>query len=252
MAFVPLSDDNPRIWIRYHFVTMALIAGCILAFLWQIGLDDGARHIASFRFGVIPAVLWGEAILPAEAAIVPAPATLLTSMFLHGNWAHLIGNMLFLWVFGDNIEDAMGHRRFIVFYVLCGLAGGLAHALSDPGSTVPTIGASGAIAGVLGAYFMLHPGVRIWGLLFGIVPIRLPTVIVLGSWIGLEVLNALTVRGEGAGIAWWAHVGGFLAGAVLVVFFRQAHVPLWSGGTGARIRRPIRLASRSGPWGRRR
>ena len=252
MAFVPLNDDNPRIWIRYHFVTTAMIAGCVLAFLWQLGLGEREHEIAFFRFGVIPAVLWGDAALPAEADVVPAFATLLTSMFLHGGWLHLIGNMLFLWVFGDNVEDAMGHRRFIVFYLLCGAVAGLAHALSVPGSTIPTVGASGAVAGVLGAYFVLHPRVGIWGLLFGIIPIRLPTAIVLGGWIGLEALNALTMRSDGAGIAWWAHVGGFAAGAVLIVFFKHAHVPLWDSRPGARIRRPIAFASRRGPWGRRR
>ena len=252
MAFVPLNDENPRIWIRYHFVTMAIIAGCVLAFLWQLGLGERGHQIAFFRYGVIPAVLFGNATLPPEAAIVPAPVTLLTSMFLHGSWLHLIGNMLFLWVFGDNIEDAMGHRRFVLFYLLCGAAAGLAHAASVPGSTIPTVGASGAVAGVLGAYFMLHPRVGVWGLLFGIVPIRLPTVIVLGTWIGLEALNALTAPSDGAGIAWWAHVGGFFAGAVLIVFFRKGHVPLWDSRPGAQIRRPISFASRRGPWGRRR
>ena len=252
MAFVPLSDDNPKAWIRYHFVTVGVIAACVLAFLWQNGLDARAHEIALFGYGVVPAVLWGDAVLPAEAALVPAPVTLVTSMFLHGSWLHLIGNMLFLWVFGDNVEDAMGHRRFVVFYLLCGLAGGLAHAASVPGSTVPTIGASGAVAGVLGAYFVLHPRVGVWGLLFGVVPIRLPTVIVLGGWIGLEALNALTVQSDGSGIAWWAHVGGFAAGAALIFFFKQAHVPLWDSRPGARIRRPIRFASRRGPWGRRR
>lgn len=251
MAFVPINDENPRIWIRYHFVTMALIAACVLTFLWQLGLSSREHEVAFFRYGVIPAVLWGNAALPAEAAVVPSPVTLFTSMFLHGGWLHLIGNMLFLWVFGDNVEDAMGHRRFIVFYLLCGTVAGLAHAASVPGSTVPTVGASGAIAGVLGAYFVLHPKVGIWGLLFGIIPIKLPTVIVLGSWIGLEVLNALTVRSEGAGIAWWAHVGGFVAGAALIFFFRQSHVVLWDSRPGARIRRPISFASRRGPWGRR-
>ena len=249
MAFVPLGDENPRTWIRFQVVTLAIVAGCVLAFLWQLGLGAREHEIAFFRYGVVPAVLWGHAALPAEAAVVPAPVTLVTSMFLHGGWLHLIGNMLFLWVFGDNVEDAMGHRRFIVFYLLCGIVAGLAHAASVPGSTVPTVGASGAVAGVLGAYFVLHPRVGIWGLLFGIIPIKLPTVIVLGSWIGLEVLNALTVRSEGAGIAWWAHVGGFAAGAVLIFFFRQSHVVLWDSRPGARIRRPISFASRRGPWG---
>ena len=251
MAFVPLNDNNPRIWVRYHVVTLAIVAGCVLCFLWQLGLSAREHEIAFFRYGVVPAVLWGHAALPAEAAVVPAPVTLVTSMFLHGGWLHLIGNMLFLWVFGDNVEDAMGHRRFIVFYLLCGAVAGLAHAASVPGSTAPTVGASGAVAGVLGAYFVLHPRVGIWGLLFGIIPLRLPTVIVLGSWVGLEALNALTVRSDGSDIAWWAHVGGFVAGAVLIPFFKRAHVRLWDT-KGVQIRRGISFASRRGPWGRRR
>ncbi len=251
MVFVPFSDDNPRTWIRYHYVTLALIAACVLVFFWQAALPSDAGNAAVYRFGVVPSVLWGNARLPPSLAALPAEATLLTSLFLHGGWLHLIGNMMFLWVFGDNVEDAMGHRRFIVFYLLCGTVAGLAHAWSAPVSEIPTIGASGAISGVLGAYLVLHPRVGIWGLLFSVIPIRLPTVIVLGSWIGLDLLNAFLDPGGGAGVAWWAHIGGFAAGALLIPFFRHAHVPLWDRQPGARIREPIRLRRRGGPWGRR-
>ena len=252
MAFVPLDDENPRIWIRYHFVTMALIAACVLTFLWQLGLPSREHEVAFFRYGVVPAVLWGNAALPAEAAVVPSPVTLITSMFLHGGWLHLIGNMLFLWVFGDNVEDAMGHRRFIVFYLLCGVIAGLAHAASVPGSTIPTVGRERRDRRRARRLFRAPPQGRHLG-----PPVRhhsrsnCPRVIVLGSWIGLEVLNALTVRSEGAGIAWWAHVGGFVAGAVLIFFFKRPHVVLWDSRPGARIRQPISFASRRGPWGRR-
>lgn len=252
MVFVPFSDDNPRVWIRFHFVTIALIVACVFAFLWQLGLPQQASEIAFYRYGVIPAVLIGPAILPPEVEPIPAVATLFTSVFLHGGWLHLIGNMLFLWVFGDNIEDAMGHRRFIVFFFLCGAIAGLAHAISVPGSELPTVGASGAIAGVLGAYLVLHPRVGVWGLLFSIIPIRLPTVIVLGSWVALDVLNATTIESDGAGVAWWAHIGGFAAGAVLIFFFKRPHVRAWDDKPGARIRTPLTLPSQRGPWGRRR
>ena len=250
MVFVPFSDDNPRTWIRYHYLTLALIVACVLVFAWQSGLTPEGAHVAIYRFGIVPVVLWDDAALPAELAVLPAAATLLTSLFLHGSWLHLIGNMVFLWVFGDNVEDAMGHRRFIVFYLLCGTIAGLAHAASAPGSEIPTVGASGAISGVLGAYFILHPRVGVWGLLFSIIPMRLPTVIVLGSWIALDVLNAFLDEGGAAGVAWWAHIGGFAAGIVLIPFFKHAHVPLWDRQPGARIRQPIRLRKKGGPWGR--
>ncbi len=251
MVFVPFSDDNPRIWIRYHYVTVALIASCVLAFLWQAGLAPDAGKAAIYRFGIVPGVLWDNARLPPDLAALPAEATLLTSLFLHAGWLHLIGNMMFLWVFGDNVEDAMGHRRFIVFYLLCGAAAGLAHAWSTPVSEIPTVGASGAISGVLGAYFVLHPRVGIWSLLFSIIPIRLPTAVVLGSWIGLDLLNAFLGPAGAGGVAWWAHIGGFAAGALLIPFFKHAHVPLWDRRPGSRIRRPIALRSKAGPWGRR-
>ena len=251
MVFVPLGDDNPRIWIRRPYVTLALIAACALVFVWQTGLPAGAGEAALYRFGIVPGVLWGNAGFPPGFAAPPAETTLLTSLFLHGGWLHLIGNMLFLWVFGDNVEDAMGHRRFIVFYLLCGTVAGLAHAWSAPGSTIPTVGASGAISGVLGGYFVLHPRVGIWGLLFWALPVRLPTVIVLGSWIGLDLLNALLDADGGAGVAWWAHIGGFAAGALLIPLFRLAHVPLWDRQPGARIRGSIDSPARRGPWGRR-
>ncbi len=251
MVFIPFSDDNPRVWIRYHYATLALVAACVLIFLWQADLSAAAGRAAVYGLGLIPAVLWDRASLSPDLAILPAWATLATSLFLHGGWLHLIGNMLFLWTFGDNVEDAMGHRRFVVFYLLCGAAAGLAHAWSAPDSDIPTIGASGAVAGVLGAYFVLHPRVGIWGLLFWIVPIRLPTALVLGSWVGLDLLNGLLDQHGGGGVAWWAHVGGFAAGALAIPFFKRPHVPLWDRAPGARIRQPIRLRRRDGPWGRR-
>ena len=135
--------------------------------------------------------------------------------------------MLFLWVFGDNIEDAMGHRRFIAFFLLCGVLASVVHLWSDPSSAVPTIGASGAISGVLGAYFVLHPKARIWVLMLSVIPLRLPTYAVIGGWAALNVVNALLAEPGTTGVAWWAHVGGFVAGAALIRFFKYEHVPLW-------------------------
>jgi len=227
-VFLPVSDQNRHHWIRYHYVTLALIAACVAIFMLQISgtADDFGRLM--FGFGMIPAVITGSAALDPALEIVPPAATLLTSMFLHGGFGHLFGNMLFLWVFGDNVEDAMGHGRFLGFYLLCGVVAALAQLIVDPGSRVPVIGASGAISGILGAYFVLHPRVQIWVLAFAFIPLRLPTYIVLGLWIALQVFMSFnTAEGEPESVAWWAHIGGFAAGALLIRYFRFPHVPLW-------------------------
>jgi membrane associated rhomboid family serine protease len=232
---IPLHDDNPtRI---FPAVTVALIALCSLVFLWQ--LASPSAEVTVLRFGLIPAVLFGGASLPAELEPLPGALTLLTSLFLHGGWMHLIGNMLFLWIFGNNVEDAMGHLRFIAFYLICGVAASLSHAALIPASTTPMIGASGAIAGTLGAYLLLHPRSRVLVLVFlgiFVTTMRLPAMVVIGIWIGLQVLNA--ALGAGGGIAWWAHVGGFVAGMVLLPVFRQPGTALFDRG------RP----RRRGPW----
>ena len=159
--FLPLHDDNPLKNIQFQYVTVAFIAICVTVFLYQLSLGEGGGRVFVFRFGAIPAVVFGEVTLPKGFAPAPAAFSLVTSMFLHGGFMHLAGNMLFLWVLGDNVEDAMGHKRFVVFYLLAGIAAALAHGLSDPASQVPMIGASGAISGVIGAYLVLHPKARI-------------------------------------------------------------------------------------------
>ncbi|UCE88635.1 MAG: rhomboid family intramembrane serine protease, partial [Pseudomonadota bacterium] len=152
---IPLHDDNPT--ELAPIVTVALIGLCVLAFLWQLSLGEQGGVVAVYAFGLIPAVFFGSEQLPAEVAVVAPTVTVFTSMFLHGGWMHLIGNMLYLWIFGNNVEDCMGHGRFIVFYLLCGIGAAMAQALPNPESVVPMIGASGAISGVLGAYLMLYP-----------------------------------------------------------------------------------------------
>jgi membrane associated rhomboid family serine protease len=234
---IPLHDDNPT-QIR-PFVTGTVIAACVLAFLWQFSLapEEGARAV--FSLGVIPAVLIGDKQLAPDLVLVPASLTIVTSMFLHGGWMHLIGNMLYLWIFGNNIEDAMGHGRFVLFYLLCGVAAALGQALTDPSSTIPMIGASGAISGVLGAYLMLYPRARVLVLVFlgfFVTTFRLPAGIVLGFWIVLQVFNAGAASGGGGGVAWFAHIGGFLAGVVLILFMRDKRHPLFGG-------------RHRGPWG---
>ncbi len=230
--FLPLRDDNPLKVIPFQIVTAGLIAACIGVFVWQFSLGQGAANQAVMAYGAIPSVIFGLRDLHPDLALVPPALTVLTSLFLHGDILHLGGNMLYLWVFGDNIEDAMGHMRFIVFYLLCGVAATLAHGLSDPASPAPLIGASGAISGVLAAYLVLHPRVKVLVLAFYRIPIRLPAYIVLGGWIALQGFNAWfdgAMPGEG-GTAWWAHIGGFLAGLLLIVPMRRRGVPLFDRG----------------------
>lgn len=240
---LPLHDDNPLKRIRFQYVTVAFIAACVLVFLYQISLPPKEAQRFVFAFGAIPAVLFGLKELPAELVAIPAPATVLTSMFMHGGWMHLIGNMLFLWVLGDNVEDVLGHVRYVVFYLLSGVAAALTHAGMDPSSTVPMIGASGAISGVIGAYLMLHPRTPIKTLVIRFI-VYLPAFVVLGLWIVFQFVNAYLAGAAGAsgGVAWWAHIGGFVAGAILIVPMRQRGVPLFDrpeSGIPARRRRSV-------------
>ena len=225
----PLHDDNPT--RHTPFITVGLIVGCALVFLWQSSLDVyGARH-AVFALGAIPAVLFDRAHLPAELVLVPAWATAFTSMFMHGGWMHIIGNMLYLWIFGNNVEDSMGAVRFTVFYLVCGLLALVAHAAPNPDSQIPLVGASGAVSGVLGAYLLLYPHARVLVAIplgFLIHTMRIRAVWVLGGWFLLQLVNSAMVGAEGAGVAWDAHIGGFLAGAVLIPFFKRRGVKLFA------------------------
>jgi membrane associated rhomboid family serine protease len=225
---IPLHDDNPT--ELAPVVTVAIMALCIGAFLWQQSLDESAQRVV-YGLGVIPAVLFDIKRLSPELALVPPWVTVFSSMFLHSGWTHLLGNMLYLWIFGNNVEDAMGHGRFIVFYLLCGVAAVLAQALPDPGSTIPMIGASGAISGVLGAYLLLYPHARVLvALPFGLYlhTVRLPAGWVLVFWFAIQALSSLLAREREGGVAFGAHMGGFVAGMVLAVFFRRRGVRLFN------------------------
>jgi membrane associated rhomboid family serine protease len=219
---IPLRDDNP---IRTRpLVNYSIVGLCAVVFLWQLALGPGANEAAIYALGFIPAVVFGVDALPDHLVWVPAPVTMFTSMFLHGGLLHLAGNLLYLWIFGDNIEDRMGHGRFIVFYALCGLAAALAQALPDMGSRIPMIGASGAISGVLGAYAVLFPRTRV----LVVMPIfivfytfRLPAIWVLGLWFLGQLASSAMLASAGAGVAFRAHVGGFVAGALLVRLFTR-------------------------------
>ncbi|MBI2460008.1 MAG: rhomboid family intramembrane serine protease [Candidatus Rokubacteria bacterium] len=228
---LPLKDDIPT--RSFPLVTVGLIAANILVFLYQLSLsvpgDREALRTAQafvYEFGLIPCRLSGRCALPVELG-APAPfATVFTSMFLHGGLFHVGGNMLYLWIFGNNVEDSMGHGRFIVFYLLSGLVASLAQFAIDPASQIPMIGASGAVSGVLGAYLVMYPHARVLTLVvFGIFWqfIRVPAVIVLGFWIVVQLLNGLLTftTPQQRGVAWFAHIGGFLAGLVLIRFFRR-------------------------------
>ncbi len=229
--FIPLRDENSLKSIPFQYVTVSLIALNVLVFVFEVsGLDQSA--VAAF--GLTPSALFGTSLITAPDAVptgvmpLAASATLLTYMFFHADVFHLFFNMLFLWVFGDNVEDAMGHVRFLVFYLACGVFAALFHAWMQPDSQLPLIGASGAIAGVIAAYLMLHPHVGVWVLAFKIIPLRISAGLVLGIWIILQI--AMIALGGGGPTAWWAHIGGLIAGAVLILFMRRPGVPLFDKG----------------------
>jgi membrane associated rhomboid family serine protease len=259
MLALPLYDDAPN-W-RLPIATYGLIAACVAAFLWQHSLDYQVEQQVDYALGMIPAVLLGHAELPYHLRLVPPWATVLTSMFLHGGWLHLLGNMLFLWLFGRGTESALGARRFLLLYFVCGVAAALAQAAMNPKAAVPMIGASGAIAGILGAYVVLYPRgnvvVFVW-VLFFVRLFAVPAVIVLGLWFLVQLLSALAAPAGEADIAFWAHVAGFLAGIVLVTAVRPPGVPLLQSRRSAAFSRyggasvpPAGRWRRSsrGPWG---
>ncbi|TCL72645.1 rhomboid family intramembrane serine protease [Rhizobium sp. BK251] len=224
--FIPLHDTNSLKHIRLQYVTLALIgANIVIWFLTGVIATVPVYQAAVVGLGYIPAVAFDYAELAPGLAIVPEAATYVTYSFLHTGFFHLAGNMLFLWVFGDNVEDAMGHLRFLVFYLLCAVAAALFHGLLGPVSEAPLVGASGAVSGVVTAYLMLHPRVRVWVLVFFRIPLPLPAFIPLLLWIGQQFLMLLIDRG--GDVSWGAHAGGIIAGAVLVLVLRRPGVPLF-------------------------
>ena len=223
--FIPLYDDNPNDPKFFPYMTRGLVAINFFIFVFlQLPIFHDDPELIIINFAIIPAAA-GFGLDGVEIAI-PFPVTFLTYMFLHGGWMHLIGNMLFLWVFGDNVEHAMGRRRFLLFYLACGAAGGATHYLSAPDSTAPLIGASAAIAGTVAAYLMLFPHAKIWILLFFRIPLKLSAKWVLGFWVMFQFVNLFVSTDPQT--AWWAHVGGLIAGAILVVFLRRPDVPLFA------------------------
>ncbi len=232
-VFVPIQDDNPLRHIRFQIVTAGLIIINVAVYLLEAFSLDQAR-IASFAlvpselFHLVPAGDFGHRAH--EAPVIPERLTLLSYMFFHLDIFHLFGNMIFLWVFGDNVEDAMGHLRFLLFYLACGVLAGLTHAFLQPGSPVPLIGASGAVAGVIAAYLVLHPRVRMWVLAFKVIPLRITAMWALGAWIAMQLVMVALTMNRPEPIAWWAHIGGLVAGALLVLVLRRPGVPLLDKG----------------------
>jgi membrane associated rhomboid family serine protease len=222
---IPFKDDNPT--RTFPFVTIGIIVINCAVFAWELISPAGMTQIAYF-YGAIPHNLFSfDFYQPIHPSV-----TVLTSMFLHGGVLHLAGNMLYLWIFGNNIEDSIGHFKFIFFYIFSGAVAAYSHALVDASSTIPMIGASGAVSGVLGAYLLLFPHARVHTLLilgFFWQVVRIPAVIVIGFWVVLQILNALLSKGlmNQGGVAWFAHIGGFLAGLVTIkLWMPRKHV--WS------------------------
>jgi len=215
---IPIRDLNPR--RTFPVVTILLIAANVLVFLFELSLGPRLE-----RFLMAAAFIPARAFHEGGAGLVPEVTSALLSMFLHGGWMHLLGNMLFLWIFGDNVEDRLGHVRFLVFYILCGYAATFAHAFFNASSTMPAIGASGAISGVLGAYLFLFPNARIVTLVWLFIFIRfieIPALVFLPFWFLMQFLSgvaSLRAANPAAaeGVAWFAHIGGFIAGPLLLL-----------------------------------
>lgn len=227
--FIPVYDQNPLRSIQFQAVTTSLILANIVVFILQVTIlpDQVILGFALVPHDLLSFGALGPSglVTPGSEIGIPERLTLVSYMFFHGDILHLAGNMLFLWVFGDNVEDALGHFKFLIFYLLCGVVGGLVHVLMMPSSEMPLIGASGAVAGVIAAYLMLHPRVRVWVLIFRFIPIRISAAFALGAWILTQFVMVLLP--QAGPVAWWAHVGGILAGAILVTVMRRPGVPLF-------------------------
>jgi membrane associated rhomboid family serine protease len=226
-VFVPIRDENPLRSMKYPVVNYLLILANVAVFALE---QTGMPQNIIVSFAVVPAellrvgVFGGPALGPNDGIPVPESYTLFTYMFFHGDIFHIAGNMLFLWVFGDNVEDALGHVKYLLFYIACGITAGLTHAYVSPTPEVPLIGASGAVAGVIAAYLLLHPHVRVWILAFRFIPLRISAMWALGAWILSQLV--MVAMPQAGPVAWWAHIGGLVTGAILVLFLRRPGVPL--------------------------
>jgi len=220
MFFFPISDENAT--KNKPIISWIILICCVLIFIYQKNLGYHFEQKIILTFGMIPSVLFKIKQLPDELAIIWSYMTLVSSMFLHGGWMHLIGNMAYLYIFGDNIEDELGKIKFIIFYILCGIFAGLSQALIDINSEIPMIGASGAISGILGAYLILFPKKEIkvffWFFIF-IKIFRIPAMYVIGCWIFIQFFSLN--NGEESNVAYAAHIGGFIAGIIFIIILRK-------------------------------
>jgi rhomboid family protein len=235
---IPISDDNPV--EHAPFMTWGLIALCIGVYVWEVSLGERSMDAALNVLGFTPATLNHTIPAPSMVLGIPAFATIFIAMFLHGGLLHLAGNMLYLWIFGNNIEEAMGHIRFILFYFACGVAAAMAMVIADPNSQLPMVGASGAISGVLGAYVLLYPRARVHVIIpLGIIfyPLWIRAIWVVGVWFATQLVMAAFTDPTQPGTAFWAHVGGFVGGLVLTPVLKQRGVRYF----GPYLQR--------GPWG---
>ncbi len=258
--FLPIRDDNPH--TITPIVNYTMLAVCIVVFVWQFSLGAEGGQRAVLAYGFTPSHFFGQGSPLGDIPYIPATLTIVTSMFMHGGWMHLGGNMLYLWIFGDNIEASLGHVRYLIFYLLCGAAAALAQGFAAPGSDIPMVGASGAISGVLGAYLVLHPrsNIKVFVFMIIITVINVPAFIVLGFWIVGQLISSAAVDAGQPGVAFIAHIGGFVAGAILVFFFKKKSVPVFDTAHSqpfAVERRPLRVrqggsvppsSGRRGPW----
>ena len=226
---IPLKDDNPT--SNRPLVTYFLIGLCVVVFLIQLGSQSFRTGQLFYSYGLIPSVLMGHNQLPLDLYTVPAYLTIFTSMFMHGGFMHLIGNMLYMWIFADNIEDNLGPTKFTIFYLLSGIGAAMAQVLADTHSQIPMVGASGAIGGVLGAYLINHPNARVLVLIPYIIItiIKIRALYVLGFWFILQFISS------GGGVAYAAHIGGFVSGMILILFFNK------------KTKRKTKIIK--GPWG---
>ena len=219
---IPLKDDNPT--SGKPIVTYYLIGICVLIFLIELSSSSYRTGAFFYSFGLIPSVLLGNNQLSQDLYVIPAFLTIFSSMFVHGGFMHLIGNMLYMWIFADNIEDNLGKIKFLIFYLLCGIGAAMAQVFADTSSQVPMVGASGAIGGVLGAYLINYPNAKVLVLIpFGFFSqlIKIKALYVLGFWFVLQFINSALSSPQGGGVAYAAHIGGFISGIILILFFNK-------------------------------
>ena len=242
---IPLKDDNPTRGGK-PIVTYGIIFFCVIIFFSQLGLSENELRDFTYSYGLIPSVLMGIDNLPNDLFKISPIGTIFTSMFMHGGWMHLIGNMLYLWIFSDNIEDDLGTLNFIIFYLVCGIGAAMSQVLMDINSQIPMIGASGAIGGILGAYLVNYPNARVLVLIpFGFFSqlIKIRALYVLGFWFILQFINSALSSSSGGGVAYAAHIGGFVSGVILILFFNKKNTIIKKNKTNTGIKK-----NKKGPW----